>query len=312
MTDLTPELTPDLRPAIAAGPPPATRARAGTGRGWTRYGVRSIALLYLGLLLVLPIALVFIRTFEHGLEPVIKAMQRPAFQSAFWLTVWITAIAVPINTIFGVIAALSLVRKRFPGRGFLNAIIDLPFAMSPVVIGLSLILVYGKFGLFGGWLEEHGLKVIFAVPGMVLATIFVSLPFVVREVIPVLREVGTDQEEAAATLGAGQMRIFWRVTLPSIKWGVIYGVILTTARSLGEFGAVSIVSGKISGKTETLTLHVEERFQAFELVAAYTASIVLALMALAVLGAMSLYQSGRLRRKVTHGDLGPAPDQAVR
>jgi sulfate transport system permease protein len=308
MTDLAPDMG-AVEPMSAA---PVARGRAGRGRGWTRYGVRSIALLYLGLLLVLPVALVFIRTFEHGLEPVIKAMQRPAFQSAFWLTLTITAIAVPVNTIFGVIAALSLVRKRFRGRSFLNSIIDLPFAMSPVVIGLSLILVYGKYGLFGPFLEEHGLKIIFAVPGMVLATIFVSLPFVVREVIPVLREIGTEQEEAAATLGAGQMRTFWRVTLPAIRWGVIYGVILTTARSLGEFGAVSIVSGKISGKTETLTLHVEERFQAFEIVAAYTASIVLAVMALIVLLAMSAYQSGRFHRRTHHGDPGLPPDQAVR
>lgn len=282
MTDLTPELTPDLRPALAASPVPA-RSRAGAGRGWTRLGIRSIALLYLALLLILPIALVFIRTFEHGLEPVLKAISRPAFQSAFWLTVWITAIAVPINTVFGVIAALTLVRKRFPGRSFLNAIIDLPFAMSPVVIGLSLILVYGKFGLFGGFLEEHGLKVIFAVPGMVLATIFVSLPFVVREVTPVLVEIGDEQEHAAATLGASGWQAFWRITLPAIRWGVAYGVVLSVARSIGEFGAVSVVSGKVAGETQTLTLLVEERFQNFDLAGAYAASALLAVIALATL-----------------------------
>jgi sulfate/thiosulfate transport system permease protein len=310
MTDLAPDFLPDAAP-MASAPVPA-RTRAGQGRGWTRLGVRSIALLYLLLLLALPILLVFVRTFEHGIEPVLKALRLPAFQSAFWLTITITAIAVPLNTVFGVVAAITLVRRRFRGRGFLNAIIDLPFALSPVVIGLSLILVYGKFGIIGSVLEANGFKVIFALPGMVIATIFVSLPFVVREVMPVLREIGTDQEEAAATLGAGQWRIFWRITLPSIRWGVIYGVILTTARSLGEFGAVSIVSGKISGKTETLTLHVEERFQAFELVSAYTASIVLASMAIIVLMAMSAYQSGRFTRRKTHGDHGQPSDQAVR
>ena len=256
--------------------------------------------------------MVFWRTFEDGLEPVLKAISRPAFQSAFWLTLQITAIAVPVNTAFGIIAALALVRRRFPGRGFLNALIDLPFAISPVVIGLSLVLVYGKNGWFGGILEDLGFTVIFAMPGMVLATLFVSLPFVVREVMPVLREIGTDQEQAAYTLGASQWRTFWRVTLPSIRWGVIYGVILTTARSLGEFGAVAIVSGKISGKTETLTTHVEERFHAFDMVGAYTASIVLACMALMVLLAMTVYQSGWLDRRKGRGHQPAASDEAVR
>ena len=183
----------------------------------------------------------------------------------------------PINTIFGVITALALVRRRFRGRGLLNSLIDLPFALSPVVIGLSLLLVYGANGWFGPALHSAGFQVIFAVPGMVLATVFVSLPFVAREVIPVLQEIGTDQEEAAYTLGASQQRTFWRVTLPAIRWGVIYGVVLTTARALGEFGAVSVVSGRISGKTETLTLYVEERYHEFDLIGAYTAAVVLAL-----------------------------------
>ena len=171
----------------------------------------------------------------------------------------------------------------FPGRSLLNSLVDLPFALSPVVIGLSLFLVYGSNSPIGGFLADNGITVIFAVPGMVLATIFVCLPFVIREVVPVLREIGTDQEEAAYTLGAGPLRTFWRVTLPAIRWGIVYGVILTTARSLGEFGAVAIVSGKISGKTITLTTHVQERYEAFDIVGAYTASIVLAGMALVVL-----------------------------
>ncbi len=277
-----------------------------------RLGLRSIGLGYSALLLALPVLMVFWRTFEDGLGPFLQALQRPAFQSAFWLTLQITLIAVPVNTVFGIIAALAIVRRRFPGRGLLNAVIDLPFVLSPVVIGLSLILVYGKDGWLGGVLEELGFTVIFATPGMVLATLFVSLPFVVREVIPVLREIGTDQEQAAYTLGASPWRTFWRITLPAIRWGVIYGIILTTARSLGEFGAVAIVSGKISGKTETLTTHVEERFQAFDLVGAYTASIVLAVMALVVLLSMTLYQSGRFRRRTRHGHQPAAADEAVR
>lgn len=278
-----------------------TRARV------ARLGVRSVALLYLLLILALPVLTIFVRTFESGLEPVLQAIQRPAFQSAFWLTLTITAIAVPVNTVFGIIAALAVVRRRFPGRSFLNALIDLPFALSPVIIGLSLILVYGRNGWLGGILADLGITVIFALPGMILATLFVSLPFVVREVIPVLREIGTDAEEAAYTLGASQWRTFWRVTLPAIRWGVIYGVILTTARSLGEYGAVAVVSGKIAGKTETLTLHVEERYLAFDLVGAYVASITLALMAILVLLGMQLLQSGRLRRRRQGEPLPPTP-----
>ena len=263
------------------------------GRRWPRLLIRSIGLLYLALLLALPVGLIFVRTFAGGLEPVFTALRSPDFQHAFWLTVTLAAIAVPINTVFGVITAITLVRRRFPGRGLLNAIIDLPFALSPVVIGLSLVLVYGQNGWFGSFLKASGFQVIFAVPGMVLATVFVSLPFVVREVIPVLREIGTDQEEAAYTLGASPARTFLRVTLPAIRWGVIYGVVLTTARSLGELGAVSVVSGRISGKTETLTLYVEERYSEFDLIGAYTAAVVLALIAVAVLLAMNALQSGR-------------------
>ncbi len=277
-----------------------------------RLGLRTLALGYLLLLLGLPVLAVFWRTFENGLAPVLEAINRPAFASAFWLTLEITLIAVPINTAFGIVAALALVRRRFPGRGLLNGLIDLPFAVSPVVIGLALVLVYGKNGWLGGLLESIGFEVIFAMPGMVLATMFVSLPFVVREVMPVLRQIGTDAEQAAYTLGASPWRTFWRVTLPAIRWGVVYGVILTTARSLGEFGAVAIVSGKISGKTETLTTHVEERFHAFDLVGAYTASIVLALMALSVLLAMTVYQSGSFGRRSRHGHQPDEPHQAVR
>jgi sulfate/thiosulfate transport system permease protein len=254
----------------------------------SRLGLRTIALGYLGALLVLPVGLVFYRTFEHGLAPAWDAVTTPEAQHAFWLTLVMVAIAVPANTIFGVGMALVIARGRVRGKSFLSALIDLPFAVSPVVIGLALILVYGRDGWFGGWLTEHGIRVIFSTPGMVMATIFVSLPFVVREVVPVLREIGTEQEEASRTLGASDWQTFWRVTLPAIRWGVAYGVILTTARALGEFGAVSVVSGKLAGQTQTATLLVEDRFQAFDLTGAYAASVVLALLAIAVILSMTL------------------------
>jgi len=254
----------------------------------SRLALRFAALGYLAALLVLPVGMVFYRTFEHGLGPAWDAVTTPDAQHAFWLTCTMVAIAVPLNTIFGVGLALALVRGRWRGKMIVSAIVDLPFAVSPVVVGLALILVYGKAGWLGGWLADNGVRVIFSTPGMALATIFVSLPFVVREVVPVLREIGIEQEDAARTLGASPAQAFWRITLPAIRWGVAYGVILTTARALGEFGAVAVVSGKLAGQTETLTLHVEQRFEAFDLTGAYAASVVLALIALAVIGSMTL------------------------
>jgi sulfate transport system permease protein len=254
----------------------------------SRYLLRTIALVYLAVLLAAPLALVFWNTFEDGFGTALEAVTTDAALHALWLTILITAIAVPLNAIFGVAAALMLVRRRVPGRPLISALIDLPLALSPVVVGLSILLVWGRNGWFGPATEDLGIQVIFAVPGMVLATIFVCLPFVVREVVPVLREVGTDQEEAAATLGAGSFQTFWRITLPAIRWGIIYGVVLTTARALGEYGAVRVVSGGIAGRTETLTLHVEERFQAFDYVAAYGSSVVLAILALATVLVMNL------------------------
>jgi sulfate/thiosulfate transport system permease protein len=272
-----------------------------------RYGLRFAALTYLTLLLVLPVGLVFYRTFQHGLEPVWNAMTDPDFLHALWLTLLIALIAVPLNTIFGVACALVLVRQRFRGKAVLNALVDLPFALSPVVVGLALFLVYARTGWFGPWLDAHGIQIVFALPAMVLATIFVSLPFVVREVVPVLREIGTEQEEAAWTLGASPLATFRRITLPAIRWGVTYGVVLTTARCLGEFGAVSVVSGNLIGKTQTLTLHVNNRFQAFDLVGAYTASVVLAVLALMTLFLMNLF-----RKETPRVDSGPRRDEALR
>jgi sulfate/thiosulfate transport system permease protein len=259
----------------------------------SRLALRFIALGYLFLLLAAPVGLVFFRTFEHGLGPAWEAVTTPEAQHAFWLTMVMVGVAVPINTIFGVITAIVLVRQRFPGKALMNAAIDLPFAVSPVVIGLALVLVYGNTGWFGGWLTEQGIQVIFSIPGMILATIFVSLPFVVREVVPVLREIGTEQEQAASTLGSNWWQTFWRITLPSIRWGLTYGIVLATARALGEFGAVSVVSGKLSGETETATLFVEQRFHQFDLTGAYAASVVLALMAMIVLLSMNLLNTRR-------------------
>jgi sulfate transport system permease protein len=204
--------------------------------------------------------------------------------------VLIAAIAVPLNTAFGILCAIVIVRHRFRGVGIVNALVDLPLALSPIVVGLSLLLLYGREGWFGETFAAHGIQIIFSLPGMVLATIFVSLPFVVREVVPVLREIGTDQEQAAATLGAGTFQTFRRITLPAIRWAVAYGVVLTTARALGEYGAVTVVSGRIVGETQTMTIHVEERFQSFDLVGAYAASVVLAMLAIAVLLLMTLFK----------------------
>jgi sulfate transport system permease protein len=259
----------------------------------SRWGLRSVALLYLAALLIVPLGTIFWRTFEHGVGEPIDAVTSPDGLHAFWLTIVCVGIAVPLNTAFGVVTALVLVRQDFRGKALLNAAVDVPFAISPVVIGLALFLVYApRDSWVGGWLMDNGVQVIFSLPGMVLATIFVSLPFVVREVMPVLQEIGTDQEEAAETLGASPWQTFWRVTLPAIRWGLAYGVVLATARALGEFGAVSVVSGKISGSgaTQTLPLYVQKQFENFNLAGAYAAAIVLAILAVAVLFGMNAVQ----------------------
>ena len=242
-----------------------------------KYSVRLLSLGYLAVLLVAPVGYVFYKTFEHGFWPAWHAVTTPDALHALKVTLILTGIAVPANTIFGVLCALAIVRYRFRGAGLVNALVDLPLALSPVVVGLALLILYGQ----GGWLGGHG--IVFAIPGMVLATIFVSLPFVVREVVPVLREIGTEQEQAATTLGANAFQTFWRVTWPGIRWATAYGVVLTTARCLGEFGAVSVVSGRLAGQTESLTLHVQDRYQAFDEVGAYAAAVVLAMIAITTL-----------------------------
>jgi len=253
-----------------------------------RYAVRFSALGYVAVILVAPVALIFWRAFEHGLGPFWDAITTPNAVHALKLTLELAIVAVPLNTVFGIACAIAIVRYRMPGGGLVNAIVDLPLALSPVVVGLSLYLLYARDGWFGGWLTRHGVQVLFAYPSMLLAMLFISLPFVVREVVPVLREIGIDAEEAAATLGASAFTTFRRITLPAIRWAVTYGVVLTTARVLGEFGAVSIVSGGIAGRTQVLTQYVQASYENFDLTGAYAASVVLAGLAVATLVAMTV------------------------
>ncbi|WP_431916257.1 sulfate ABC transporter permease [Nonomuraea jabiensis] len=248
-----------------------------------KYGLRALALVYLLFLLVLPVMLIGWRTFENGLGPVLEALTTPQAQSAFRVTLIVAFWAVLANTVFGVGTAILLVRHDFPGKRLLNALIDLPMAVSPVVVGLALILVYGRFTPVGGWLENLGVQVIFSIPGMVMAAVFISLPLVIREVIPVLEELGDEQEQAARTLGAGPWQTFRRITIPGIRWALAYGVVLCLARALGEYGAVAVVSGRLVEKTQTLTLFVEERFQNFDEASAFAAATALALVAVVTL-----------------------------
>jgi sulfate transport system permease protein len=288
-------------PAARFTGPRRTRERGGEGAGTTvarRLGLRCVALGYLLALLGAPVAMIFYRTFEHGLAPVWTAVTQPNAMHAFWLSIELVAIVVPLNTVFGIGIALMIERGRFRGKALLGLVLDLPFAISPVVVGLALVLVYGRTGWLGDWLTAHGIQVIFSIPGMVLATAFVSLPFVARETVPVLHELGTDAEQAASTLGASAWQTFRRVTLPAIRWGVVYGVVLTTARALGEFGAVSIVSGRLEGQTQTLPLYVQDRFENFDATGAYAAAVVLALLAFATLLGMNLLAKRTKRDKV--------------
>ena len=260
----------------------------------TRWVLRVLVVGYLFLLVIWPVVLVAQETFAHGLAPVIDALRQPEVIFAFQLTLSAAFWAVVINTIFGVGISLLLVRYTFPGRRALNALVDLPLAVSPIVVGLSLVLVYsGRTGWLGGSLEQAGLQVIYAPPGIILATAFVSMPLVIREVIPVLQEIGTEQEQAARSLGASALQTFARITLPAIRWALLYGVVLSLARSLGEFGAVKIVSGGVAMRTQTATLLVEERYQQFGVensIIAYTAAFILALIAVIALVVVSSFQ----------------------
>ena len=252
-----------------------------TGR-W-RWPLRIMALGYLGFLVVIPVGSIFYRAFQHGFGAAWDAVTTPDAVHALWLTALVVLIAVPLDTAFGVGVALILARHRFPGAWLLDAFVDLPLAVSPVVVGIALILVYGKTGWFGNWLAAHGITIIFSLPGIIMASATVALPYVVREVLPVLQEIGTDQEQAATTLGASPLTVFRRITLPSIRRSLAYGVTLTTARVIGEFGAVAVVSGLVVGRTETMTLFIQDGVENLDLVAAYAGAVILALVALGVL-----------------------------
>jgi sulfate transport system permease protein len=251
--------------------------------GRWRWPARVGALGYLTLLIVVPVGSVFFRAFQHGLGAAWDAVTTTEGTHAFWLTILVVAIAVPLDTVFGVAVALILARHRFPGAWLLDAFIDIPLALSPVVVGLGLVLVYGKTGWLGNWLAARGIEVIFSTPGIIMASATVALPYVTRAVLPVLLEIGTEQEQAARTLGAGPTAVFRRITLPSIRRPLAYGVTLTTARVLGEFGAVAIVSGAIVDKTQTMTLFIDSSFDNLDPVGAYAGAVVLALLALGVL-----------------------------
>ncbi|NJO77589.1 MAG: sulfate ABC transporter permease subunit CysW [Cyanobacteria bacterium RM1_2_2] len=251
----------------------------------------TFVLFYLGFVLFIPALNVFVQAFSGGMSGFLHTFTQRAFLNAVKLTLWMAIITVPLNTVFGLSAAWAIGRnKRFPGRALLISIIDLPFSISPVVAGLMVVLLYGRNGWFGSLLDANNIKIIFAVPGMVLATAFVSLPFVAREVIPVLEEIGTEPEEAAKTLGASSWQTFWRVTLPSIQWGLLYGVLLTNARAMGEFGAIAVVSGNIAGKTQTLPLFVEEAYKQYNTQSAYAAAVLLACLAIVTMVAKALLE----------------------
>jgi sulfate transport system permease protein len=248
-----------------------------------RYLIRFVALAYIFVLLVVPVSLILWRTFRPGIGQFFDWVSTPAAISALNLTLLVVAIVVPLNVVFGIPTALVLARNRFRGKGVLQAVIDLPFAVSPVIVGVALILLWGAAGAFGFVEKDLGFKIIFGLPGIVLASIFVTLPFVVREVEPVLHELGTDQEEAAATLGSGWWQTFWRITLPSIRWGLTYGIVLTTARTLGEFGGVIMVSSNLPGESQTLTLLVNDRYNRGAEYGAYALSTLLMGVAVAFL-----------------------------
>ena len=253
-----------------------------------RAALIAVALAFLALFVLAPLAAVFTQALEKGPLAYLRAVSQPEVRSAMWLTLVCAAVAVPLNVAFGVAAAWAIARYDFPGKQLLNALIDLPFSVSPVISGMSLSLLFGAQGFFGPWFAAHGLKIVFAVPGIVLATIFVTFPFVAKEVLPVLQAQKSDQEEAALTLGARGWQVFLRVTLPRIKWAVLYGVILCNARAMGEFGAVSVVSGHIRGRTNTLPLQVEILYDEYDFAGAFAVASMLSLLALVTLAAKKL------------------------
>jgi sulfate transport system permease protein len=252
-------------------------------QSWVPGVLIAIAIAYLFLVQYIPTINLFFEAFKTGFTPFLSNLTKPEFLHAAWLTLLLALISVPVNAVFGLCAAWAIARHKFPGRAIVVSIIDLPFSISPVVAGLMIVLLYGRQGWFGPWLQAHNIQIIFAFPGMVLATAFVSMPFVAREVIPILEEFGKDQEEAARTLGANDWQTFWRVTLPNIRWALLNGLILTNARAMGEFGAVSVVSGNIANTTQSLPLFVEDAYKQYESEAAFSAAVILALLAVVTL-----------------------------
>ena len=268
----------------------------GTGRpmlrdpAWVRWTLIGLALGFLFLFVVLPLATVFAEALRRGFGAYFAALAEPDAVSAIRLTLLVAGIAVPVNLVFGIVAAWAITKFEFSGKSFLITLIDLPFSVSPVISGMVYVLLFGLHGWFGPWLRAHDIQVIFALPGLVLATMFVTFPFVARELIPLMQSQGVDEEEAAASLGAGGWQIFLRVTLPNIRWGVLYGVLLCNARAMGEFGAVSVVSGHVRGLTNTMPLHVEILYNEYNFVAAFAVASLLALLALVTLAAKSFLE----------------------
>ena len=282
------------------------RAQAGTTEPtWVRWLLLSIALGFMFLFLVLPLAAVFTEALRKGFDAYFEAFKEPDAWSAIRLTLITAAIAVPLNLVFGVAAAWAIAKYEFRGKAFLTTLVDLPFSVSPVVAGLIYVLIFGAQGWFGPWLQAHDIKIVFAVPGIVLATVFVTFPFIARELIPLMQAQGTEEEQAAIVLGATGWQTFWRVTLPNIKWGLIYGVILCNARAMGEFGAVSVVSGHIRGQTNTMPLHVEILYNEYQSVAAFAVASLLALLALVTLVIKSVVEWQHERELRTAADLPP-------
>ena len=264
--------------------------RATQEPAWVRTTLLTVGLGFLFFFLGLPLVAVFVEALAQGLPIYLEALKEPETRSAIWLTIVIALAVLPFNILFGVAAAWAIAKFDFRGKSLLITLIDLPFAVSPVVAGLIFILMFGSQGYFGEWLAAKEIKIIFAVPGMILATLFITFPFIARELIPLMQAQGKDEEEAAISLGASGWQMFWRVTLPNIKWGLLYGVILSNARAMGEFGAVSVVSGHIRGETNTLPLHVEILYNEYNAIGAFAAASVLALLALVTLVAKTIVE----------------------
>jgi sulfate transport system permease protein len=263
---------------------------------WVRWSIITVALGFLGLFIVLPLVSVFVEAFSKGLDAYVVALNDPDTWSAIVLTLQVAAISVVLNLVFGVIAAWAITKFEFRGKSLLITFIDLPFSVSPVIAGLVFVLLFGLQGLVGPWLAAHDIKVVFALPGIVLATVFVTFPFIARELIPLMQEQGTDEEEAALSLGASGLRTFFKVTLPNVKWALLYGVLLCNARAMGEFGAVSVVSGHIRGETNTMPLHIEILYNEYQFVAAFAVASLLAFLALITLIAKAVLEA-RVRKE---------------